>query len=218
VSSYVYMKVLESAPERYDRGIDRLSGGHIQEIYDAVAERVAAPGKDVLDIGSGTGGVALACAARGAHVVGIDQNPGMLGIAREKAAKQTLSGSMEWVELGAMEIEDRFAEKSLDAVVSCLVMSELVPEERRYVLGVVLSRLKDGGRVVFADEVPPLPGARRLWSRARRLPAAIWTYLWTQTTTRQVEGLADLVREAGFSEVSETRIGDDFAIVDGTKP
>ena len=96
MSSFVWMKVLESAPERYDRGIRMLSGGRIEEAYDRIAKLIAAPGKRILDIGCGTGGVTLACAARGAAVTGIDIDAGMLEVARKKPVPA--SGSVEFLE------------------------------------------------------------------------------------------------------------------------
>jgi demethylmenaquinone methyltransferase/2-methoxy-6-polyprenyl-1,4-benzoquinol methylase len=134
------MRLLESSPARYDRGIHVLSRGKIGRVYERVAELVAARGKSVLDVGCGTGAVALACAARGADVVGIDLNPGMLEIARTKGCPP--AGSVEWLELSAMEIEDRFPEDAFDAVASCLTFSELSPEEQSYVLKVLHSRMR----------------------------------------------------------------------------
>jgi ubiquinone/menaquinone biosynthesis C-methylase UbiE len=218
MSTYVYMKVLESAPERYDRGIARLSGGAITGIYQRIAERVGAPGRSVLDLGCGTGGVALACAARGARVVGIDVNPGMLSVARDKAARRAPTPDVAWVELGAMELEDRFAPDSFDSIVSCLAFSELSPDERAYVLRVALRLLRRDGTLVIADEVPPRRRAARLWRRVRRLPVVLATWALTQTSTHPVAGLAEAVRAAGFSDVAEERLGrDDFAIVSGRR-
>jgi len=218
MSTYVYMKVLESAPERYDRGIQRLSGGTISAIYERVAEQVAAPGRRVLDVGCGTGGVALACAARGASVVGIDINAGMLAVARAKAERQAPPRVPEWIELGAMELEDRFEPRSFDAVVSCLAFSEMTPDERAYVLRVVRSVLRPGGVVVIADEVTPRRPAARIWRWVRRLPVVWATWALTQTSTHPVDGLPDAVRTAGFAEVVEERLARDaFAIVSGRK-
>jgi ubiquinone/menaquinone biosynthesis C-methylase UbiE len=218
MSTYVYMKVLESAPERYDRGIARLSGGMIAAIYRQVAERAAAPGRRVLDVGCGTGGVALACAARGARVVGIDVNAGMLKVARDKAARREPPPEIDWIELGAMELEDRFEPDTFDAVVSCLVFSELSPDERAYALRVARRLLHAGGGVVIADEVAPRGRVARTWRWVRRLPLVFTTWALTQTSTHPVEGLADAVRAAGFADVAEERLGrDDFAIVSGRK-
>lgn len=214
MSTYVYMKLLESAPERYDAGIRRLSAGRIDAIYRRVAERAAAPGRRVLDLGCGTGGVTLACAERGAAVVGIDVDAGMLEVARRKLRHAPGVGHVELLELGAMELEDRFPEASFDAVVSCLLLSELLPEERAHVLETARSRLVPGGVLVVADEVVPRRRWRRLARAVRRLPAAALTYLLTQQTTRPLPDLAGAVRAAGFSDVLEERLaGDTFAIV-----
>ena len=216
MSSFVWMKVLESAPERYDRGIRMLSGGYIEDVYERIAERVAAPGKRILDIGCGTGGVSLACAARGATVTGIDIDSGMLDVARHKTMPE--KGSVEFVELGAAEIEDRFPEASLDAVVSSLAMSELSREEQDYTLEIAFSRLVPGGLVVIADETTPESGLSRLVYRLKRLPVVAATYVLTQTTTRPVKNLAARIKAAGFAQVKEERLASgSFVIVQGVK-
>ncbi len=102
------MKLLESTPERYDRGIRLLSRGRIDEVCAAIAEAAVAPGARVLDIGCGTGNVALACAARGAHVSAIDLDAGMLEVARAKPVPGAMGGRVEWIQLGVAELEDRF--------------------------------------------------------------------------------------------------------------
>jgi ubiquinone/menaquinone biosynthesis C-methylase UbiE len=214
MSTYLYMKLLESAPERYDAGLRWISGGRIARVYERIAARVAAPGRRVLDVGCGTGGVTLACAARGAEVVGIDVDAGMLEVARRKAAEAPRTGSIELLELGALEIEDRFPEGAFDAVVSCLLLSELLPQERRYLLEVARSRLRPGGALVVADEVIPRTRRGRVRLALARLPAAALTYLLTQRITRPVPDLATAVAAAGFDDVAEERLErDDFAIV-----
>lgn len=210
MSSFVWMKVLESTPERYDRGIRLLSRGRIDDVYQRIAELGAAPGKRVLDIGCGTGGVSLACAARDARVTGIDIDAGMLEVARSKPG----AGSVEWLELGVAEIGDRFAPESLDAVVSCLAFSELSPDEQRYALDIALSRLVPGGVLAIGDEI-----ATHAWHRVARAPLALATYVLTQTTTRPVADLPERVRAAGFDHVVEERLwAGSFAIVNGVKP
>lgn len=218
MSSYVFMKILESVPQRYDRGLRILTRGRIDEVYQEVAREVAIPGTRILDVGCGTGSLSIACAERGADVIGIDVNAGMLEVARSKRLSAGSTGSVEWAELGAVEIGDRFGEAVFDAVVSCLVFSELAPEEQAYVLRVVRSRLKPGGTLIIADEVLPSTAAERLRYHLRRWPLVILTYVLTQTTTRPVQHLVDRIRDAGFSEVEETRPwSGDFAIVRATR-
>ncbi len=216
MSTLVWMKLLESAPERYDRGIRMLTRGRIGEVYERIARSVATPGKRILDIGCGTGGVSLACAARGAVVTGIDIDAGMLEVARGKPVPA--AGRVEFLELGAAEIEDRFAKESLDAVVSCLAMSELSVEEQDYALRAAYSCLAPGGTIMIADETLPQSGLSRLAYRLRRLPVAAVTYILTQATTRPVRDLALRVRAAGFSGVREERMwSGSFLIVHGVK-
>ncbi len=219
MSTYAYMKILESSPERYDRGIRWLSGGAIERIYARIAALAAADGARVLDVGCGTGAVSLACARAGAGVVGIDTNAGMLEVARRKVEAAGLGERVELLELDAMEIEDRFAPESFHAAVSCLVFTELLPEERAYVLRTVRTRLRPGGLIVIADEVIPRTFSGRLRRRVRRLPLAAVTFLLTQTTTHPVAGLPEALGGAGFVEVAEERSRrDDFAVVHGRAP
>ncbi|MCA9519972.1 MAG: class I SAM-dependent methyltransferase [Myxococcales bacterium] len=219
MSSYVYMKILESTPERYDRGIRLLSRRRIESVYQAIADLAAAPGRRLLDIGSGTGGVALACAARGAIVTGIDRNAGMLEVARAKTLPPGSSGSLEWIELGAAEIEDRFEPATFDAVTASLVFSELSPDEQAYVLGVVKSLLKPGGLLVVADEVLPPSTGRRLWHKLTRFPVAILTWLLTQTTTHPIADLQSPIRQAGFVGLTAQNLPPgDFVIVTANTP
>jgi ubiquinone/menaquinone biosynthesis C-methylase UbiE len=204
MSTFVWMKVLESAPERYDRGIRLLSGGHIQEAYDRIAALAAAPGRRILDIGCGTGGVSIACAARGAIVTGIDIDASMLEVARRRPVPA--NGHVAYVELGAAEVEDRFRPESFDAIVSCLAMSELSADETDYVLRIARSRLVPGGVIVIGDETVP-EGAFARWAyRLRRLPVAALTYVLTQATTRPIANLDERLRAAGFVEVASERL------------
>ncbi len=216
MSTYAFMRWLESTPSRYDRGMRLLSRGRLAGVYRRVAELADVADGRVLDVGCGTGGVALACAERGASVIGIDRDPGMLDIAAAKPAPG--SGSVEWLELGAAEIEDRFAPESFDAVVSCLVFSEMSPDERRYVLGIVHSRLRAGGRLVIADEVEPKSAGARFAYRLFRLPILATTWLLTQQTTHPVHGLADALQRAGFADIEKEHPWPSFAIFSCRRP
>lgn len=216
MSSYVYMKVLESTPQRYDRGIRILSRGAIDGVYQRLAELVAKPRSRVLDVGCGTGNVALACAARGADVVAIDFNAGMLEVARAKpAAAAAGAGQIEWMELGALEIEDRFPPGSFDGAASCLLFSELTGDEQDYLLATLITRVRPAGTVAIADEVAPKGAAARAWWRLRRAPLLAATWLLSQTSTRPVSGLEQRMRDAGFRDLQIERVAGDFVVIYG---
>ncbi len=112
MSLYVLMKILESAPYRYDRGIRILTLGRLGKAYDFLVGYVE-NGQRVLDIGCGTGALTLRAARRGARVKGIDINPQMLEIARAKATEEDLSSRIELFDMGIAEL-DREQPESYD--------------------------------------------------------------------------------------------------------
>jgi ubiquinone/menaquinone biosynthesis C-methylase UbiE len=206
MSTYVYMRILESAPHRYDRGIRLLSWGRVDAMYEAVAAAAVAgeASPRILELGCGTGNLTARLLARGAAVTAIDQDPEMLAVAREKLGGEE---RLTLLEMAAVEIADRFPAGSFDAVAGSLVLSEMSEDEQSYVLEAAASVLRPGGRLVVADEVRP----ESLWGRcmhaALRWPAAALTYVLTQTTTHAVRDLAGRVRAAGFAVREERRIG-----------
>lgn len=214
MSSSVFMKVLESAPYRYDRGILMLTRGRIKGVYLSIAQMVAAPGKRILDIGCGTGNVSLACAELGAQVVGIDIDSDMLEVAREKAKAMGVEDRVQLLELGVAEMAGRQMGE-FDAAVACLTFSELTPDERSYTLSAVRELIKPGGMMVIADEALPDGAFARLLHRLARLPLASLAYLITQTTTHPLGDMRGTLLKSGFRDVHSTTIWSGFVLVSG---
>jgi ubiquinone/menaquinone biosynthesis C-methylase UbiE len=212
VSSYVWMRLLESAPERYDAGIHLLSLGHIERVYRRVAELVH--GTDVLDVGCGTGNMTVRLARRGLRVVGVDLSPEMLAVARKKLP----TGSVRWLQTGAAELTDHFPERSFDTIVSILLFSEQSDAEQRLVLRQCHSLLRPDGRLIVADEVRAPTWWRRMLYFLLRVPLLLITYLLTQTSTHPVSGLEAKLNDAGFRIVLHERnwLGD-FALIQAAK-
>lgn len=213
MSTYVWMRILESAPHRYDLGIRILSLGHIDSVYDRVAALVR--GLDILDLGCGTGNLALRLAARGLHVTGLDLSPEMLDVARQKAAAHS---ALRWVQAGAVELIDHFQPESFDTIVSVLLFSELAEAEQVETLRQCHSLLRTGGQLIIADEVRAPTLARRSIQNLVRFPLAAITYALTQTSTGGVRGLQEEIEAAHFSVVrrESNRLGS-FAIIEATK-
>ena len=191
------MKVLESAPRRYDFGIRILSLGRIDRVHREMAEWGAIDGTRVLDIGCGTGSLAIACARRGAQGTGLDISPLMLDNARQKVEQAGLEDSITLMEMSAIELDGKFEAGSFDTIMSSLTFSELSDDEQRFVLGQCHRLLKDGGRLIIADEVVP-PWPRRALHLLVRLPLMVVTYILTQTTTGAVAQLEAKIAEAEF--------------------
>ena len=201
--SAVFMRVLESTPDRYDAVMHALTLGRVERSYDRLAAGLEA-GWRVLDVGAGTGALALRAAERGCEVVAIDVNSGMLATARRKAEAAGLAEAVEWHEIGVAEL-DRFPAAGFDAVCSGLCLSELTADERRYFLNQAFRLLRPAGMLLLADEVVA-PGLAGVLLRAARIPLSALTWLLAGSTTRAVPDLDWLVERAGF-EIVETERG-----------
>jgi ubiquinone/menaquinone biosynthesis C-methylase UbiE len=217
MSAFVLMKILESAPSRYDRGIRMLTLGQVERAYDWLVARIEA-GQRVLDIGCGTGALTVRAAQRGARVVGIDVNAHMLDIARQRVAASGQALDVELREMGVAELDGEPA-RSYDVVMSGLCFSELTDGERAFALRQAYRLLNPGGFLLLADEVIPQGVLRFLLHWCIRLPLALLTYLLTQTTTRSLRRLPGNVQAAGFAvECIRLNALEDFAGLVARKP
>jgi len=124
-------------------------------LWERMAE-VAGPPEDgmCLDVCTGTGGLALAMARRGAYVLGLDASPGMLRRARRKARRAGLEGHSRFLSMDARSLA--FPEASFPLVTCCMALHEMSEPERDQVV-MELCRVASR-RVVVADyRVPPGP-------------------------------------------------------------
>ena len=101
------------------------------------------PGEALLDAGCGTGNFSLKLARRGACVTGIDLAPGMLTVAREKAASEGLPVTFVQMDLCRLDYPD----SHFDGAVS-MAAFEFICEPRR-AFGEMMRVLKPGGRLLI---------------------------------------------------------------------
>ncbi|GMT45061.1 MAG: hypothetical protein IEMM0006_0893 [bacterium] len=203
--SYIFMKILESRPERYDTGINFLSGGHAAKIRKQIVREFVQPGMQVLDIGCGTGLLIEDSAKAGAVVKGIDISDGMLKVAQKRIEKSGLQDKISIYNAGVVEIDALFPENSFDLIVSTLVFSELYAEERTMALFQIKKLLKPNGKLVIAVEVQPDSFFKRMAHLFVRLPLAILTYVIAQTGTKPLTHLPEEVTKSGFLLIKEER-------------
>jgi len=115
---------------------------------------------DILDIGCASGELALALAKNGHHVFGIDLDPNMVELAREKAGSSENSGlQVEFYEKDMLKVGTDFSPSSFDAVLcfgNTLVHLENLEKMEELFRG-VFKVLKKGGifilQVVNYDRV-----------------------------------------------------------------
>lgn len=141
--------------------------GSAAEIYDqffvpalfrewtgrVVAAAGLAPGQSVLDVACGTGVLTLAAAHRvrpGGAAVGLDINPGMLDVAREKDA------AVDWRHGRAEALP--FPDHTFDAVISQFGL--MFFEDRAAAVAEMARTLRPGGRLAVAvwDALDNTPG------------------------------------------------------------
>jgi len=131
------------------REVEQYSGMPYTEMLErVVAAANVAPEAEVLDIGTGTGTLALAIAERltEGRVVGIDPTEAMLARARENVQRAGLADRIEFRAASAEALP--FADASFDVVVSSIALhhttvSRALPEMVRV--------LRPGGRLAVAD-------------------------------------------------------------------
>jgi demethylmenaquinone methyltransferase/2-methoxy-6-polyprenyl-1,4-benzoquinol methylase len=148
-------------PQRYDRLAELLSFGQNGRWRHAMVSAIAAaPGQTVLDVASGTAGVALQIAERtGASVVGVDLTEQMLRRGQRNVAE---AGQGDRIRLTAGRAELLpFADATFDALTFTYLL--------RYVLDpqATLSELarvvKPGGRVASLEFLAPPSRFWRAW-------------------------------------------------------
>ena len=173
--AFVLMKAFENTPARYEGAMQLLTLGRLERLRREIAARVG-EGSRVLDVGCGTGSLAVMMARNGARVLGIDISEPMLDVARQRVADEGLAGRVELQRLSALEIE-KLPRAAYDFVVSTLVLSELSDEEASCLLCDVRERLAPGGRLLLADEAVPPSRGKRLAYAALRFPLRLLAYL-----------------------------------------
>jgi len=163
-----------------------------------IAQACLQPGQDVLDLGCGTATltIMLKQSCPGAKIIGLDGDPKILAIARQKIAAAGVD-----VELHeGMAFAPPFAPASFDRVVSSLVFHHLTTENKRRTLAKVRELLRPGGELHVADWGKP--HNTLMWVASlgiRWLDGA-------ETTADNLNGrLVGLMEEAGFSTADETR-------------
>jgi ubiquinone/menaquinone biosynthesis C-methylase UbiE len=198
--TYVLMRILESAPRRYELGIRLLTLGRLEKAYGRLASHIER-GQQVLDLGCGTGALTLRAAKRGAKVKGIDINAQMLEIAGQRVHEVRLTETVNLVEMGVAELDGEEAQ-CYDAVMSGLCFSELSEDEVTYTLKQVARILRPGGLLLIADEIKPQGLVKRLIHSLIRVPLAALTYVITQQTTHPTSNLTERLTDAGLLIVS----------------
>ncbi len=201
-------------------------------IADAVV-RQAGPisNRDVLDLGAGSGQLALQLAGEARSVMAVDFSAVMLGRLKEKAAElgidniETVHSSIEKLDLPA---------DSIDVVVSNYALHHLTDPEKAKVVARAARWLRPGGVLVIGDMMFSIRGgsadrriiASKVAQLARRGPGGWWRIVknsWRFVIAKDecpasLESWKDMLGAAGFNVVCAERVVAEGGVVGGRLP
>jgi trans-aconitate methyltransferase len=184
--------------------------GYPPPVIEALQAAFALDADDVvLDLGCGTGQLALPLASRVRSVIGMDPEPDMLRLAGETAAGQDMR-NMTWV-LGADSdvpaVGALLGQKSLAMTVIGQALHWMRHEE---LFRALVPLFREGGGVAVVANGLPLWLQDCAWSRALR--ACLEDHFGTRleatcgTSARDRRRYAEALQAAGFTDVRETVI------------
>jgi ubiquinone/menaquinone biosynthesis C-methylase UbiE len=162
-----------------------------------------APADDdfIVDVGAGTGTLAVALKQRAPHcrLVAIDPDPAVLEMARAKG--EAVAKGIEWRHGMGDRISEFVADGSATKAVSSLVLHHCDLAGKASILGAMAKVLRPGGQLFIAD----YGRQRTLWMRALFL--LVQAVDGWKTTGQNAQGLLPrLIAEAGFIDVVERSI------------
>jgi SAM-dependent methyltransferase len=142
---------------RYD---DYVRGKFDEEAEAVLLAELAGEGGRALELGIGTGRVALALAARGVDVHGIESSPAMVSALRAKPGGEAIGVTLGDLADPGLEVPGTFT--LAFAVFSTLFMLT-TQEEQAGCMASVAARLEPGGTFVVEGFVPRFPAASERW-------------------------------------------------------
>jgi ubiquinone/menaquinone biosynthesis C-methylase UbiE len=204
-------------------------------LRDAVlAEAAVEPGQSVVDLGSGTGLLALAAAEHAGRVLAIDVSAPMLERLAQHAAERGLANvDLVHGDIRRLPLPD----ESADVVISCYTFHHLLDDGKELAAAEAYRVLRPGGRLVIADMMFQLsmrprdrriirqkvalmlrrgvPGVIRLVRNAARIAGGRWEHpssipWWETMLSRRgfvLVGSRELVNEAGMVWATKPRRG-----------
>lgn len=157
----------------------------------------------VLDIGCGTGALALEFAGHYPTVTGIDRSPAMIRVARKRARRKRRNNVFFYV-LDAAALESAELPKGIyDVSIFSMVLHEMPEETRKAALRGAAARSR---KIIAADYAVPLPvNAGGIGARFAEFFAG-GDHFANYRVFRKQGGLDPLFADFGKRDISETRI------------
>jgi ubiquinone/menaquinone biosynthesis C-methylase UbiE len=212
---------------------DDHAGQDLGKVVAAVLDEATTGGPvDVaVDVGAGTGAIAIPLARHARRVIAVDVSDSMLARLDQRARHEDLHN----VEVALSPIETYHIEPaSADVVVSNYALHHLLDADKARFVQAAATWLRPGGRLVIGDMMLGRGAsaddrriiASKVRSMAARGPAGwwrivknAWRYL-TRSSERPIslDQWKGLLAGAGFADVSGRRVVAEAAVVSGRRP
>lgn len=170
----------------------------------AIRQLALQPGDTVVDIGCGTGSLAIRMKQHqpDARIVGVDPDPEVLGIARVKAHKAGLDGdAIEFVQGMGDKAAELAGPGSADKTVSSLVLHQCPVPMKKAIIANMFTVLRPGGQLVIADF-----GLQRDVFMRSAFRFVQWVDGKEDTQPNADGILPELIEQAGFADVTEASV------------
>ena len=168
-------------PEGYDSAenrildINALAHGRLNKFRSThipfLIELVGLKGKEILEIGCGTGSSTLALSEQGASVTGIDIDTSALDVARQRLKLFGIESNFQC--LNAQDIKKHYSNKKWDIIIFYASLEHMTPKERKQSLSAASEILNpDGYLCIFGSP-------NRLWPYDLHT-SQLSFYMWLQ--------------------------------------
>jgi ubiquinone/menaquinone biosynthesis C-methylase UbiE len=191
---------IEPATKYYDRWMNLITWGQDKRVREAVLGYIDA-GDRILDVGCGTGTMAVKAAQKGAQVTGFDLSPAMLRLAEEKARVAGVEVNFRQGYAQSPPLDD----EPFDTITATFALSEMSPDEAEMVVADMAARLKVGGRMIVADEARPTNFLLRLSSGLQRAVVALLTFIAIEERPTRLHDLRGMLEGVGMTVTKEQR-------------
>jgi ubiquinone/menaquinone biosynthesis C-methylase UbiE len=167
------------------------------------------PGEKVLDVGCGTGSLAITASLKsgpGAEIHGTDASPQMIERAREKAAR---AGAQVDFQPGLVEAIDA-PENTFDLVMNSFMVHHLPGDLKQKAFAEIQRVIRPGGRLLIVDFEPP---------KNRLTRALLRTVLGPGMMSIDNSRIPPLLQAAGFVSIKTGNAGHNLAtFISAEKP
>ncbi|MFX0120392.1 MAG: methyltransferase domain-containing protein [Candidatus Hodarchaeota archaeon] len=177
------MKILEKEPDKYDEEFHKLFP-ESSSIYEIIRKKVGKVGR-ILEIGCGTGQLAIQLAEQDLDVVAVDISVEMINHARKSAEKEQVSINFIQGSFIDFQIFDNLKNLGpFDFIVSTFVLSEFSPLQQELFIKQTSQLLKTTGSLLIAAETIPTSLFKRfVYSMKQAINSQIMLLRSSATTT-----------------------------------